>query len=139
MDPLSITASVIACGGAVKGAVNGLKKIKRYTNASQEIDTLIDDLADVQAFLQENSQLIANGDFNHSTERYLNQQVLRLGNKIEELSRLVNPPRHPIAGISEEKQSHLSWVKHERKIKSLRRDLIDAKNNVTNALAIVIT
>lgn len=106
-------------------------------NASQEIDTLIDDLEDVQAFLQENSQLIANGDFNPSKKQFLTQQFLRLGNKVEELNRVLNTPRHRIAGISEEKQAHLSWVKHESKIKSLRRDLVDAKNNVTNALSII--
>ena len=137
MDPLSITASVIACGGAAKGTIRALQKIKTYTNSSQDIDTLIQDLKDIQALLQGTSELIANADFSPSKEQFLTQQITRLGEKIGELDRVVNAPRHRSPGVSEERRARLSWVKHEKKIKLLRNDLVDAKTNVANALTFI--
>ncbi|KAL8789816.1 MAG: hypothetical protein Q9195_006650 [Heterodermia aff. obscurata] len=137
MDPLSITASVIACGGAAKGTIKALQKIKTYTNSSQEIDTLIHDLKDVQALLQGTSELIANADFSPSREQFLTQLVTRLGDRIGELDKFLNTPRHHVPVVSEETQARFSWVKHESKIKSLRDDLVDAKTNVTNALTLI--
>ena len=136
MDPLSITASVIACGGAAKGTIKALQKIKIYINSSQEIDALINDLQDVQALLQGTLELIANADFSPSKEQFLTQQVTRLGDKIRELDQAINARQH-IPGVSEERQARISWVKHEKKIKSLRNDLVDAKTNVTNALTFI--
>ena len=133
MDPLSITASVIACGSAAKGTIKVLQKIKKYINSSEEIDTLIHDLKDVQALLQGTSELIANADFSPAKEQFLTQQVVRLGDKIKELDQVIIDPR----GENEERQTRISWVKHERRIKSLRSDLIDAKTNVTNALTFI--
>lgn len=137
MDPLSITAGVVACGGAAKGTMKVLQKIRSYTNSSQEIDTLIYDLKDIQALLQRTSELIVNADLSPSKEQFLAQQVTRLGDKIAKLDQVINAPRHHIPGVSEERHARFSWVKHERKIKLLRNDLVDAKTNVTNALTFI--
>ena len=137
MDPLSITASAIACGGAAKATIKALHKIKRYTNLSQEIDNSIRDLEDVQALLQGTSELITNANFSLSKEQFLTQQITRLGEKIGELDQVINAPRNHIPGVSEDTQARFSWVKQERKIKSLRNDLLDAKTNVTNALTFI--
>lgn len=137
MDPLSITASIIACGGAAKGTVKALRKIKTYINSSQEIESLIHDLEDVQALLQGTSEFIANADFGPSKEQFLTQQVTRLGDRIGELDQFINAPRHRVPGVNEERQARFSWVKHEKKIRSLRNDLVDAKVNLTNALTLI--
>ena len=137
MDPLSITASVIACAGAAKGTIKALQKIRTYTNSSQEIDTLIHDLQDIQALLQGASELIVNANFSPSKEQFLTQQVTRLGDKIAELDQVINAPRHHVPGVSEERHARFSWVKYETRISLLRNDLVDAKTNLTNALTFI--
>lgn len=114
---------LLLAGGALKCVIKTLEKIRKLAHANEEIDALIRDLEDVQALLQATSELVTNGDFGPSQKQFLTRQVLRLGERIEELNRALHPPRPRIPGIGEERQLHISWVTHESKIKSLRSGL----------------
>ena len=52
MDPLSLTASILAVVGAVKGVARGLQKIKKYRDAPQKIDEFLSEINALESTLQ---------------------------------------------------------------------------------------
>ena len=139
MDPLSLTASIIAVIGAAKATSKGLRKLYKYRSASREIESLIKELDTIIALLQETTHLVKSSGAGSVDKKVLLQPIARLLFQIEEINGVLTLPRRRIPGISEQKQAQMSWVKHESDIKVLRSDLIDMKMDVLHALGIIST
>ena len=139
MDPLSVTASIIAVITAANATTKGIRKLCKYGSASREIEALTKELDTIIALLGETTQLIQNSNPGSINERVLTQPIARLLYQIEEINGVLTLPKRRIPGISEQKQAQLSWVKHEGDIKLLRSDLVDMKMDVLHALGIIST
>ena len=87
MDPLSITASIVALLGAAKATSKGLRKLSKCSTANREIDALIKELDIIIALLQETTQLLKGSEAKSTRGKVLVEPIARLLKKSTVFSR----------------------------------------------------
>ena len=139
MDPLSLSASLIAVLGAARASAKVVQKAAAYRHAPQEICTLREELERFEKLLQQAVHLVEDVDAAtiQSRGQILAQGVDKASKKIEEIIRLLSSPRGLFAKLSEEKQAKAVWMKNKNKIKTLQTDLKDVWATVNDALVIL--
>ncbi|KAL8671882.1 MAG: hypothetical protein Q9168_003635 [Polycauliona sp. 1 TL-2023] len=138
MDPLSLTASIIAILGLAKGCCKGLKKLRKGRKAPEIIDELLDDLASFQTLLEEIKELIErNKDLRCGHQ--LKELVQRGGDYIKEIDTLTQQtwPSVHFLKLSETNRQRVTVVTNGTRLKTLRDNLRSITLDLAAALSLL--
>lgn len=143
MDPLSISASVVALLGAADGVSRGLRKLLKLRGVPDLILALNNELSDLQLLLNEvgtlvkeattsetevNPLLVPDPASLHSLPRILGRIQAKLNNLDAVLGRFsANGPRWP---------ARVLWLKEEPNVLRIRNELGALKQDLTTALGL---
>ena len=122
MDPLSLTASLLAVIGAAKAGASGLRKLSSYRKAPSELADLLSELerfqqilSDIKSFLD----LYPDAVFSEG----LHECVLGSASKIEVINNLVTSNPFKFSRLSDGKNARVVWVRYKQTLLILRDDL----------------
>ena len=122
MDPLSLTASLLAVIGAAKAGASGLRKLSSYRKALSELADLLSELERVQQILSDiKSFLDLYPDAVFSEGLY--ECVLGSASKIEVINNLVASNPFKLSRLSDGNNARIVWMRHKQTLLSLRDDL----------------
>ena len=140
MDPLSVTAAIIAIVGAGGTVGKGLRKLVALRNAPDSLLQLNNEVTDMQLVVQavDINSLDNSADDSAAAAQYqLIQNALgRMKKVVLELEKLIEYSLTKITdgGIKIDK---VAWLRAEKKIRSLKEKIRDAKNELAMASNIV--
>lgn len=138
MDPLSLTASLIAVVTAAGAVANGLGKIKNLKDAPAELLMLMTEVSDLQVVLEEVNEVvrvqIRNDD---RLPLSLAQILLRAKNTLLKLNKLIQGPltQSQRSAAGESKVARLVWIRERSNVKSLQEEVRNIKLNLTTVLS----
>ena len=122
MDPLSLTASLLAVIGAAKAGASGLRKLSSYRKAPSELADLLSELerfqqilSDIKSFLE----LYPNAVFGEG----LYECVLGSASKVQVINNLVTSDPFKLSRLGDGKNVRVVWVRYKQTLLSLRDDL----------------
>ena len=118
MDPLSVTASVLAVLTVVKASLQG---ISGYRKANQELDSLISELDRVQEIIQTIYTYFTSHHKAPFTE-HLVKSIRSILSKLEHIQRSRLPARS-LQRLSTSNQKRVTWFLKKRTLIALRDDL----------------
>ena len=122
MDPLSITASLLAVIGAAKAGASGLRKLSSYRKAPSELADLLSELERVQQILSDiKSFLDLYPDAVFSEGLY--ECVLGSASKIEVINKLVASNPFKLSRLRDVNNARVVWMRHKQTLLNLRNDL----------------
>ena len=122
MDPLSITASLLAVIGAAKAGASGLRKLSSYRKAPSELADLLSELERVQQILSDiKSFLDLYPDAVFSEGLY--ECVLGSASKIEVINNLVASNPFKLSRLRDINNARVVWMRHKQTLLNLRDDL----------------
>ena len=129
MDPLSVTASILAVLTAVQTSLSGLRKLKACWRAPQEIEKLLDELSDLQDVLQEINKYAPQARHapNEPQIQILTRRVKIAGMKITEMNDLLTNLSPYFSGLGNASQARLVWLQNKNRVKILQQDLHDVR------------
>lgn len=122
MDPLSITASLLAVIGAAKLGTNGLRKLSSYRKAPRELADLLSELQRFQGILTDLKlfiELYPDAVFGEG----LYECVQGSAAKISAINNLVASSPFNLSRLSDDNHARVVWVRYKRTLLSLRDDL----------------
>ena len=122
MDPLSITASLLAVIGAAKAGASGLRKLSSFRKAPSELADLLSELERFQQILSDLQSFLAlypDAMFNEG----LYECVLGSASKVQVINNLVNSDPFNLSRLGNGKNVRVVWVRHKQILLSLRDDL----------------
>lgn len=136
MDPLSITASLLAVIGAAKAGASGLRKLSSYRKAPSELADLLSELecfqqmlSDVQSFLE----LYPHAIFNEG----LHECVLGSASKVKVINNLVASDPFKLSRLSNGKNVRVVWLRHKQILLNLRDELRVSRTDFAARLGLV--
>ena len=134
MDPLSITASVIAVLTAARATVKGLRKASDYRKAPQEIESLVSELdalygvvAKISGYFSASSSVRCDGDLLESLELTLS--------KVKAIANCFRPT-HCDQKPSASGRYRLSWIFKKSDIVAMRDELKIIRLNLVLQLSL---
>jgi hypothetical protein len=137
MDPLSLTASIIAVFGAASAAVKAFRSLRHDAGAVQELLGLANEVSDVQTIFS-NAQTIITSLGEGGIEVLsmvalvaLSARVVATLDEVEQLMR--SKP------LNAGKLSHWKWLRKRTHVDRLRRELNSAKAILTALMACLTT
>ena len=115
MDPLSLTADILAVTGAAKAAAQGLQKLRYYRKAPQAIGELISEITEIQAFLEGVGNVAEYFQNSRCAQHVHNlaEQVGKAGRKIDELRCLLDSSFFQLSRLSNENKARVTWLQHK--------------------------
>ena len=138
MDPLSLTASLIAVLGAAKAGCKALEKVNSTRKAPSEVGDLLDELSRFQALVENTKQVVEPKRRIHGDEQLRN--LVRLGgeivNEINTITAQTWPSIHRLK-LSEANQQRITVVKDGGKLKRLRDRLRANRLDMVAALGLL--
>ena len=136
MDPLSLTASILAVITAAQAGVQGLRKLNTFRKAPQELEDLALELdgiksllQDVERFLELNPLLSQSGG--------LSQSVQCAASKITKINKLLQSEPFALLKLSDAAQGRLVFIRYKGRIQSLRDDLRVVRQDLAVRLGLV--
>ena len=125
MDPLSITAGVLAVLGAARGAVQCLRKIKDVRKAPLEVADLLQELNRFCTVLEGILQVVESV---HDADQFtqasiLTEHVVKANQLMDDMTALLNTSSLLRLNLSDENTKRALWFRHKTKIKSLNEEL----------------
>ncbi|KAJ4371530.1 hypothetical protein N0V83_004749 [Neocucurbitaria cava] len=141
MDPLSITASVLAIIGASEKTVKGLAKLRSFKHAVAEFSALINEVQDLRLVLAnvavQNHQLEQNPD--DGPVLALRSLLKRAEKQVQELEEYIQydlskPGIDEPGGIRVKRRS---WVLHQEKLATIQQGIKTSRLNLATAIGIV--
>jgi hypothetical protein len=143
MDPLSITAGVIAVGQALQTFTSLAIRIKDLKNAPSEVKMLSNEIIDTQAVLREIS-VMAKDLHDAPEERIqdLEKSIKASQDKALEVDSLLRygiMPPMDFSGEGKEKINRLAWARRKTRVEKLQRDLRDLRQDIMLHLALINT
>lgn len=122
MEPLSITASLLAVIGAAKAGANGVRMLSSYRKAPRELADLLSELqisqeilADVKLFIE----LYPDAVF----RKGLHECVQGCAAKIAAINHLVASNPFKLSKLGNDNHARIVWVRYKQTLLSLRDDL----------------
>ncbi|KAL9613335.1 MAG: hypothetical protein Q9167_002096 [Letrouitia subvulpina] len=140
MDPISLAASLLTVIGAAATTGRTLEKLSSARYAGDQLDALINEVADLRLVLSNAYEAIRSRTETSKECSNLAHIVRRADQKMKELKRLIyqnlvqNGKSEGI--LDKPKASRIGFIRHQRKIHSLKSDLREIKLSL---LAIVGT
>ena len=136
MDPLSLTASILAVITAAQAGVQGLQKLNTFRKAPQELEDLALELEsikslvqDVEHFLELNPLLIQHGG--------LSQSVRCAASKIIVINKLLESEPFALLKLRNAAQARLVFFRYKDRLHSLRDDLRVVRQDLAVRLGLV--
>ncbi|KAI9702646.1 MAG: hypothetical protein M1820_006152 [Bogoriella megaspora] len=136
MDPLSITASLISVGGALKASLAALEKLVALKYASAELLELQNEVQSLRGFVKySNSMLCDNASEQLSPDAItlLEEIVARLRANVQELE---NMSQYQLKGSEipnkdgTPKVDRLNWIRLNADIVKVKRNIRDARQDL---------
>ena len=131
MDPLSITAGVIAVVGAAQDAgKSSLKFLRTVKNAPGELQDLIHEVDQIEAVLEDVKDAV---ESSQRSSRALNLLLERAKEKLVELDKLIHyelvKPKEVV------RVDRVAWATHQKHVVRLREELRNIRHDITAVLA----
>ncbi|KAL9096637.1 MAG: hypothetical protein Q9165_001124 [Trypethelium subeluteriae] len=141
MDPLSVSASILAVVGAANTAV---KVINKLHDAPSEVCGLLEEISDLQGVLAGLHTMVPNlsAEANSPTKRLLTQSLSdlldRAKSKIVELGGIIHGILdRPATENAKAKVSRVSWLMEKSKVRKLQEDIRSVKLSLALLLGAV--
>ena len=122
MDPLSLTASLLALIGAAKAGANGLHKLSNYRKAPREVADLLFELDRFQDILTDIKSFTVLYPGALQSEG-LRECVQGSAAKIAAINDLVASNPFSLSRLSDDNHARVVWVRYKQTLLSLRNDL----------------
>jgi len=128
MDPLSISASIIALSQAAVVVAKGIRTLASIKNANIELLSLVDDLSLLQALLEKIPQLQDSPDSVSSATEPLILRIarVRLQETAASLEGLVTYLAVSDSGTDSQRASKRKWLQQGDKVKQCARESHEA-------------
>ncbi|KAH7379029.1 ankyrin repeat-containing domain protein [Cadophora sp. MPI-SDFR-AT-0126] len=138
MDPLSISASIVALIGGATTVVRGLDKLQSLRHAPAELKALLNEVADLQVVLTSVKESLEclrglGPQIPHDALRNLPDMIDRATKTIEDLNsfvsgNLLKGDPNPAGGVL--KVSRRTWLGKEKKLAAFRGSIKECKENL---------
>ncbi|KAL8852240.1 MAG: hypothetical protein Q9221_002842 [Calogaya cf. arnoldii] len=138
MDPLSLTASIIAVLGLAKSCCKGLEKLNKGRKAPEEISELLAGLADFQTLLEEIREFVEpRKDLRCGHQ--LKELVRRGGETIKEINTLIQQtwPAIQFLRLSEANRQRVTVLRNGTRLRALKDNLRFISLDLTAALSLL--
>jgi hypothetical protein len=143
MDPLSITASILAIVGAAQQATKGVGKLRSLRNAKGDFSALLNELADLQTILAQATALSHDLDARGSDGAVIGLKSLLKGAlaQVLELDQMIqyNLSKPELDDTGRNKLDRKGWILNESKVLALQRKLLTTRSNIATAIGLVGT
>lgn len=125
MDPLSLTAGILAVIGAAKVVVEGLQRLNSYRKAPQEILGLLSDVTELHIFLEGVGLVIEHYQSVRCTPniRSLTEHVGKAGQKVHDIKCLLDSPFFRDSRLNDRNKARIVWLQNKNKVKRLQIEL----------------
>jgi len=137
MDPLSLTASVIAVIGAADSTGKGLLKLIALRGVPDIVLALNNEIAELKLMLHELEALLYDTALSEVSRAHLNSSVLpnvlRAKDRLDALRTVTEQELHRRDGSI----NRAAWLKVERKVCRIQTSLRDSRQSINVALSIV--
>lgn len=137
MDPLSITAGILAIFGAGGKVGNGLKKLVQLKDAPDVLLALCNEVTDLQCVVQDTEDLLQQwGEVNalpSSIKGALNQAKAT----VLDLGKIIFYDLTTITGRGEYRVDRSSWLRAETKVAAIKERIQAASLSLVNALSLL--
>lgn len=140
MDPLSITASIIAVIGLGGKTVASLAKLRAIVHAKEELSALINEISDLQAVLTTLSHITAEEENDHvhlGPKKALASHVQRAKDKILELEELIAYELTKIGRDGNIEAARHAWLRKRHVVFRLQDELKTIRWNLATSLGMV--
>ncbi|KZM20612.1 uncharacterized protein EKO05_0010889 [Ascochyta rabiei] len=141
MDPLSITASILAIITASEKTVKGLAKLRSFKHAVTEFSALINEVSDLRLILTQVGLLGAQleQDLNEGPVIALRSLLRRAEQQVQDLEEYVQydlskPDVDAPGGVKVKKKS---WALHQEKLLNIQQGIKTTRLNLGTALGVV--
>ncbi|MCJ1292557.1 hypothetical protein MMC34_004108 [Xylographa carneopallida] len=138
MDPLSLTASILAVLTAAGTVSSGLNKLRRLKHASDEFLVLMTEVSDLQTVLEEvNDAIRAQGEYGERLSTNLAKLLLRAKVTLVKLNKIIQKrlTKTQSTGVNKLKVARLAWIIKRPAVRALQAELQGIRLNLTAALA----
>ena len=141
MDPLSLTAGVLAVIGAAKAFAQGLQKLSGYRKGPREIRDLFGNITELRVFLEGVTVVAEQFQSGQCTQNIhsMVEQVAKAGRKIQEIKSLLDSPAFQISRLSDGNRLRLAWLQHRSKVNKLRDELRAVRIDLGMTLGLLTT
>ena len=139
MDPLSVTASVLAIFGAARQVTKGLAKVRTLHHAPAELSSLINEVSDLQAILSQ----VASFSNQLEEERLrgpvvaLKSHLSRALDQLHALNNLINAELLKVRADGTTKTNRVAWLRLKSDVELMQRELRTIRVNIGTALGVV--
>jgi hypothetical protein len=125
MDPLSLTAGILAVIGAAKIVVQGLQRLNSYRKAPQEIVDLLSDVTELHMFLEGVGLVIEHYQSVRCTQnvRSLIEHVEKAGQKVHDIKCLLDSRFFRDSRLNDGNKARIVWLRNKNKVKKLQIEL----------------
>ena len=139
MDPLSITASVIAILGAAREVTKGLAKVQALQHAPAELSGLINEVSDLRAVISQVS--IFSNQLEEENFRgpvvALKGHLSRAMVQLRTLDNLINTKLFKFRADGTTRMSRRAWIRLRADVELMQRELRSIRGNIGTALGVV--
>ena len=143
MDPLSITASILAIVGAAQQATKGVGKLRSLKHAKGDFSALLNELADLQTILTQVTALSHDLDARRTDGAVVGLNSLLKGAlaQVLELDQIVqyNLSKSDLDDAGRIRLDYKGWIINESKVLALQRKLLTTRSNIATAIGLVGT
>ena len=134
MDPLSLTASIIAIVGAGSTLAQTVKKIASLRGAPAVLLALNNEIADLQLALHAIIDVYEGGHtVQESTAASLSSTLLQIRTSIEQLvglvARVQKPSNGPTDGL---KLNRVAWLREQSRLNGVNNDIRDCRQKLVS-------
>ncbi|KAI4099699.1 MAG: hypothetical protein LQ339_005864 [Xanthoria mediterranea] len=138
MDPLSLTASIIAVLGLTKGCCKGLEQLNKGRKAPEEIGELLAELAGFQALLEEIQEFVEPKKDLRCGQQ-LKELVRRGGELIREIDVLIQQtwPSMHFLKLSEANRQRVTVLRNGTRLRVLKANLRSISLDLAAALSLM--
>ena len=133
MDPLSLTVSLLTIIATAEHAIKGLRKIKAYREAPQEIEDLSTELSSIQDTLKRIRDFVDKENALHADT--LLDPLKRAANLCDYLHSGLVPPGN--SWMSEARRTRAQRMLYKSRFVSLRNDLRSIKGGLVLGLGLI--
>ena len=136
MDPISITASLLAVIHAAGVCVKGVRKLLSYRKAPDELDRFRMELEGLQALLESVKVFITqNGSIQFG--ELLHLPIKRAADLMVSVDKILSSPAFGFSGFSEDKKARLTWFRYRQRLMTLAEDIKATKTDLGLRLSLL--
>ena len=137
MDPLSITASILAIFDAGGKIGKGIKRLIRLKDAPSAFLALKNEAADLHSVVQDVDDLIRQRLDQQAVPSSITEALTQAKSTLLALDKMIAYDLSMIMADGAQKVDRSSWLRAERKVSAIREDTKTAKWSLTYALSLL--